>query len=223
MNLPPQRLPRFALTFISVGIMGILMGGCMSPTSHIPLGTPIVRTPTSPHAVRIYNTPPSAYEEVAIIDTSSINSVSLTEQSHQDKAIERLKEEAARLGANGIILQTLTRPAIGHVGHTGHTTTGSSTASHPPSGAIVVPSSAGIGIGSGHGHLIPGATIPYATASGIAIYVPTNSSAVSLLEKQQLEQLQTLKELRDEGIISNSDYEKRRAAIVESMAVAKSR
>lgn len=193
--------------------IGLLLAGCTTTSSHIPLGTPTVRSQVSPYAVRIYNTPPAVYEEVAIVDTSSLNSIALSEQAHQDVVIQRLKEEAARLGANGVILSSVTRPSMGYPVPVHSTSTGT----RPP-GSVIGASPVGIGVGSAHG-VIP-STVPFATGSGIAIFVPMNSGAVSLLEEQQLEQLQMLKELRDEGIIAVTEYEKRRRAIIDSVAVS---
>ena len=173
MNALPQLLSRRVLVLTLTGIIGFQLAGCVSTTFHTPLGTP------------------TAYEEVALIDTSSLNSICLTEQSHQDKAIQRLKEKAARLGANGVILQTATRPTMGHIGHTGHTTAGSSTASHPTGGPIVVPSSAGIGIGSdrGHGHIVPGATTTVARSgssfSAAKLKAPVRTSGLPASAKPE--------------------------------------
>jgi uncharacterized protein YbjQ (UPF0145 family) len=78
--------------------------------------------------------------------------MTFTQQQKMDKAIERLKVEAAKLGANGILLQGSGNQAVGSVG----TAFGSATATGS--------SAYGTGVGiSGN--------IVVKAANGIAIYV----------------------------------------------------
>lgn len=62
------------------------------------------RPPISPEVVKLYIKPPSKYEEIAILDSSSKSSWAVTDQGKMDVAIQRLKEEAAKVGANGILI-----------------------------------------------------------------------------------------------------------------------
>lgn len=78
-----------------------VLAGCA--TSHVLVGTP--RPPISPTEVKIYLHPPTKYEEIAILDSSSKGSFAFTSQQKMDAVIERLKEDAAKLGANGILLE----------------------------------------------------------------------------------------------------------------------
>jgi hypothetical protein len=61
------------------------------------------RTPTSPDEVRLYRTAPDSFEEIAIVSASAGHDFQKS-SSLMNAAIERLKEEAAKVGANGIIL-----------------------------------------------------------------------------------------------------------------------
>ena len=79
-----------------------LLAGCA--TSHMMIGNP--RPPISPSEVKIYLHPPAQYEEIAVIDTSSKDSWSFTSQGKMDVVVARLKEEAAKLGANGVLLHS---------------------------------------------------------------------------------------------------------------------
>src|SRR5712675_1218699 len=91
-------LPR--LTILLVG--GIALTACA--TSHVMMGQ--ARPPISPDQVTIYFHPPETkYEEIALIDTSSKGGFGITAQGKTDVVIRRLKEEAAKLGANGVLLQ----------------------------------------------------------------------------------------------------------------------
>jgi len=85
-----------------VAVLAALLLGCAT-SSHVMIGT--ARPPISPESVRVYVQPPEKYEEIATLDTSSQGSFAITGQQNMDKAIARMKEEAAKLGANGILLQ----------------------------------------------------------------------------------------------------------------------
>lgn len=126
-----------------------LLLGCAAQ-SHIIVGK--VRPPISPDQVKIYLAPPKAFEQIAIIDASSQGSMALTQQQKMDKAIQRLKDEAAAVGANGILLGGAGSQSVGAVG------TGSGTATASGNTAY------GTGVGvSGN--------IFVQAANGIAIYV----------------------------------------------------
>jgi hypothetical protein len=75
------------------------------------------RAPISPDAVQIYDhPPPGPYQEIARLDTSSQGSFSFTAQGKTDAVIQRLKDEAAKLGANGVLLEGIGDQASGSIG-----------------------------------------------------------------------------------------------------------
>ena len=83
-----------------------LIIGCV-PVSHIVVGE--TRAPIHPSNVKIYLDYPEEYEKIALIDAGSNfafkDPVILFDwQRKMDKAMERLKIEAAQLGANGILI-----------------------------------------------------------------------------------------------------------------------
>lgn len=94
------------------GFLVLCLSACVS--SHVLVGTP--REPISPDQVKVYIHPPARYDEIAILDSSSRSSWAVTAQGKTDKVIERLKDEAAKLGANGILLQQIGDQAVGSVG-----------------------------------------------------------------------------------------------------------
>ena len=64
------------------------------------------------HLVKVYSDFPDDYEKIAMIEASSDfafkdMSLEITDQRKTDKALARLKEEAASLGANGLVIQSL--------------------------------------------------------------------------------------------------------------------
>ena len=99
----------------AVTLLAALMAlvGCAS--SHVITGTP--RPPISPDQVTVYVSPPQVrYEQIAILNTSSRGSFSFTAQGKTDKVIARLKEQAAKLGANGLLLQNIEDRQSGSIG-----------------------------------------------------------------------------------------------------------
>jgi hypothetical protein len=138
------------LAWTTVAVLLSLLSGC-STTSHVLVGT--ARPPISPDSVRVYLQPPPKYETVATIDASSKNSLALTGQQNMDKAIGRMKAEAAKLGANGILLQGVQDQQSGAIG------TGMGSSSYGGNSAV------GVGVGGSFG-------IYNKVAHGTAIYVP---------------------------------------------------
>ena len=132
-------------------VLGALaLSACV--TSHVIVGK--VRPPISPDQVQLYLRPPAArYEEVALLESSSKHSFSFTAQGKTDAVIQRLKEDAAKLGANGILLEGVGDKATGSVG----TGFGSATGA----GNSVV----GVGFNSS-------GTVFVKSGKGLAIYVP---------------------------------------------------
>ena len=90
---------------------------------------------TCPDAVKLYTTPsrvPSAYREVALL-----NSKGESNWSNERQMMESMREKAAELGANGIILDNIDEPSaltkvIGHVAKTGTQRKGKALAIYVP-------------------------------------------------------------------------------------------
>ena len=128
-----------------------MLAGCATPHSHVVVGTQ--RAPISPNQVRVYLHPPARYEEVAIVDASSRESLAFTDQQKMDRVIERLKEEAAGLGANGILLEGVGDEQVGTVGTSFGSATATGNTAH----------SSGFGV----------STVAFMkTGKGLAIFVP---------------------------------------------------
>ena len=93
-------------------VLAIILVGCAA-TSHVITGQP--REPIDPAQVTLYSKAPPNYEEIGIVEASSRNSFAFGDQAKMDTVIERLKKEAASLGANGVILKN-TSSDRGHGG-----------------------------------------------------------------------------------------------------------
>ncbi|MEH6559562.1 MAG: hypothetical protein V7708_17335 [Oceanicoccus sp.] len=80
-------------------VLVLLITACASGSSIV---TGVVRDPIDPSVVKLYVEPPGKYEVIGIVKASS--DAGWTEQGSTDYAVEELKEQAARLGANGVLL-----------------------------------------------------------------------------------------------------------------------
>jgi hypothetical protein len=145
----PKTHPTPALASLIGVLAALLLVACA--TSHVMIGK--ARPPISPDEVRIYQRPPDGpYEEIARLDTSSQGSFSFTAQSKTDAVIKRLKTEAAKLGANGVLLEGIGDQTSGSIG------TGGGSESYSRSSSV----GGGIGINAGLTKKVGG---------GVAIYV----------------------------------------------------
>jgi hypothetical protein len=126
------------------------LSGC-APSTHVLVGE--ARPPISPDQVKIYSHPPTYYQEIAVLDASSKSAFGTGGQKTTDKVIERLKIEAAKLGANGVILEGFSESETGSIG------TGVGSNSYSGNSAV------GVGVGGSLG-------IYKKTGHGDAIYVP---------------------------------------------------
>ena len=86
---------RLILAFAAVA----LLGGCAS-TDKLMLGE--ARAPIDPSEVRIYRTPPPGAIEIAEIDASS--AIGFGTKGQDAAVMDRLRQEAAALGANGLLI-----------------------------------------------------------------------------------------------------------------------
>lgn len=90
-----MRLPTIAL------LAALVVAGCSS-TSRVMLGP--TYPPLAPDQVRIYDQPPPRYREVALLETDS-GPLTYGEQNKMNAVLTKLRVEAARLGANGVLFQ----------------------------------------------------------------------------------------------------------------------
>lgn len=135
---------RPALTAI---VLALGLTGCAS-ASRVMISDP--RPPIAVEQVRVYSQPPMGrYVEIALLDASS-GGLTYGAQNRNDAVIAKLRAEAARLGANGVLLQDMAE----------------------------VPSGGGVGIGVGGGSRRVGGGVgvdispPRRIARAVAIWVP---------------------------------------------------
>jgi uncharacterized membrane protein YgcG len=130
-----------------------LLAACASSSSRL---VAPARPAIDPAEVRIYRTPPRHYQEIAVLDATSGAKFYHGTPQGEAEALQRLKEEAAKVGANGVLVTLLGDRSSGTLG-------------------VGV---AGGGVSSGRGNFVAGggsvsggAPIVQNAAQGIAIYV----------------------------------------------------
>lgn len=90
-------MPRILL----LALLTLVLSACAS--SHVLTGRP--RPPIDPAQVRVYFAPPpNGYEEIAILESAS-GAFTYGEQNKMNSVIGKLRTEAAKLGANGVLFQ----------------------------------------------------------------------------------------------------------------------
>jgi hypothetical protein len=141
---------KWAMRLLLIECAVIAIAACAG-SSHVLTGA--ARAPISPDQVKIYSYPPPIYDEIAILDASSNSVFAPGGQRALDKVIERLKAQAAQLGANGVILEGFMDNQTGAIG------------SGVGSDSYSRNSSVGVGVGGSLG-------IFKKTGKGRAIYVP---------------------------------------------------
>ena len=80
----------------------VLFFSCASGTA---LVTGKQRAATNPETVIVYTEPPAKYEIIGIVTASSDSG--WTEQGDLEYAMAELKKQAAKIGANGVILESI--------------------------------------------------------------------------------------------------------------------
>ena len=96
------------------GVTSLLLSACaITNETSVLIGTP--RTATSPEQVKLYTSPPKKYVEIAIISADAAHDF-MSKQSLLDKAVLNARTQAAKVGANGILLDALGDLQIGSSG-----------------------------------------------------------------------------------------------------------
>jgi hypothetical protein len=145
------------VTAARLGLLALVLAlaGCAS--SYELIGK--TRPPLAPEQVQLYLEPPKRqYEQIAIIKASSKRSFAFTSQSKAEVVVKRLKKQAAKLGANGVLLKQITDEGDESVG------AGAGTSYEGARGTIDVGVGASALLMKRYGH-------------AIAIYLPPGSGA----------------------------------------------
>jgi len=97
-----------SLTFQLDEDLGLVIVSACAFFNRLRIGSSIVtgtkRPPIDPGKVKLYLQPPSNHEVIDIVNASS--DAGWTEQGSIDYAVQELKKQAAKLGANGVLITT---------------------------------------------------------------------------------------------------------------------
>jgi hypothetical protein len=121
---------------VLAALLVMVLSAC-APSSHVIVGA--TRPPISPTLVKVYLRPPAVFQDIAVLNASADSMFGSGGQASVNKVIERLKEEAAKLGANGIILEGLSDRQVAALGG------GTGSASYSGNTAV------GVGVGGSFG------------------------------------------------------------------------
>lgn len=103
-------------------IIGASFSGCIiQKGTHIRTGEALPAT--NPDQVKIYMAPPAKYKVVGQV-TGEGSHAFVSKQALVDAALAKAKKEAAKLGANGILLQNVADKAANSIGMVNMTSTG---------------------------------------------------------------------------------------------------
>jgi hypothetical protein len=130
----------------------VFLGACSS-SGPVMLGP--ARPAISPDQVKVYWSPPAAFDPIADLTASSKSVFTPGGTPQMDKVIARLKEQAARLGANGVILEGFSDAQTASLG------TGVGSESYSRNSAV------GVGVGGSFG-------VFKKTGRARAIFVPAS-------------------------------------------------
>jgi len=122
---------------VSALMVATTLAGCGASSVLI---TGPVRSPVNPDTVRIYTSAPAKFEEVALLNASRKAVSSGGGERAIDKIIDEMRTQAAKLGANGLLLEDFSDAQSLTLG----TGVGSDTYTH--SGSISLGAGADIGI-----------------------------------------------------------------------------
>jgi hypothetical protein len=81
-------------------LLALSLAACASGSAIV---TGTKRTPIDPSQVKLYTEAPAKYEVLGIVSATS--GAGLTKQGSEDYAVQELKKQAAKLGANGVLLE----------------------------------------------------------------------------------------------------------------------
>lgn len=99
----PRKGPRVA-RFVRTAALApwVCLAACVS--SHQLIGA--AREPISADRVQLYTeVPQQLYQRIAVVNASSKRSWSFTSEGKAEVVVRRLKQEAGKLGANGVLLE----------------------------------------------------------------------------------------------------------------------
>jgi hypothetical protein len=97
----------------AVALLISLSGCAITNETSVLIGSP--RTPIAAEQVKLYTSPPKKFVEIAIISADAAHDF-MSKHALLDKAVLNAKQQAAKVGANGILLDALGDLQLGSAG-----------------------------------------------------------------------------------------------------------
>jgi uncharacterized protein YbjQ (UPF0145 family) len=101
------------MRYIKIIVMALFFSILMGCATGSYIITGNARPAIDPNGVKIYLAEPSRFETIGIVQASS--DVEFSTQKAQDRVINELKKQAAKIGANGVILMNTGNTSSGGV------------------------------------------------------------------------------------------------------------
>lgn len=101
------------LSFLAFAILFMVLLISCETASGTNVVTGKQRPATNPNDVVLYSEPPANYEVIGVVTASSDSG--WTEQEDLNYAIAELKKQAAKIGANGVILENISTSESGGI------------------------------------------------------------------------------------------------------------
>jgi hypothetical protein len=93
---------RLAAALLLGSVIALLLAGCASNPKVLPTTGP--HPPTTPDQVQLYQAAPSEYEVIDVVYAPITPGVHWDDQGNADAGFDKLKADAAAVGANGLLL-----------------------------------------------------------------------------------------------------------------------
>lgn len=94
--------------FLSIVLVVTSLAGCAGPSNSREIVVVNLPSPAVASAnVKVYLQPPKKYTAITTITSSSKGSSAITDQDRRNVVLERIREMAGMLGANGILIRDI--------------------------------------------------------------------------------------------------------------------
>lgn len=125
-------------------LCSILVAGCSTSGTSIRIGDAPQAAPTAPESISLLIEPPKRkHEVIALVEGVAATDDYFTKSKTEAAAIEAMKKEAARIGANAIVLTGKSSAPYGQVGYATTSISGTATPGHFSGFATTVSSGLG--------------------------------------------------------------------------------
>ena len=107
------------MNFLKLPLLLIILSSCMSNSTSVLVGEARDEIRNFERVQLLLRKPTKSYTEIAIVSGSNNGSMAIGQKNQMNAAVEAIKKEAAKLGANAIILENVSPTQVsGSLGQT---------------------------------------------------------------------------------------------------------